>query len=624
MGADELTLRPDTVAARPGGARARRGGLGHRSVRARLMGIVSVGAVLAIVVGAAGLDGVSKVDSARGADLLVTDVQVDLARVHADREALGAAVLEVALQQSTHEDSADGRAEFAAAAAALQVDFAAAAGVGVRGRLESALWGEWPKLAAYVAQGQSLLSDIGSDPIVASPLLDGFDRSSANIAASQARLEAELATASDATEGRAKAATRTARDEIVAIGGLALLLLVILAWGLGRSITRSLRGVGATASAITGGDLDARTTVTGDDEIGTLGVALNDMAESLRGLFARLGDEARRDAFSSQLAEAFEIADTVPDAYAQVAVAMGAISDELPMELLLADSSQANMDQQAVHPYSGAPGCPVATPYACVAVRRGSAAVFESSEALNACPKLRDRPGGACSAVCVPVTFMGRALGVLHTTGPEGNPPNPQQVVKLTALAAQAGSTIGTVRSTETTVRQATTDGLTGLINRRTLENQMRSLVDGGEPFAIAMADLDHFKSVNDTFGHEAGDRALRLFAQVMQAHVRAGDIIGRYGGEEFVLLFPGQTASLARETVERLRSELAAAQSDGRTPRFTASYGLTDSNVGSNADEIMRVVDDALAVAKREGRDRVVAADDAHEHAQHGLTSDA
>jgi diguanylate cyclase (GGDEF)-like protein len=279
------------------------------------------------------------------------------------------------------------------------------------------------------------------------------------------------------------------------------------------------------------------------------------------------------------------------------------------MELLLADSSQSHMGQRAVHPVAGAPGCPVQTPYECVAVRRGSATVFETSDAMNACPKLRGRPGGACSAVCVPVTFMGRALGVLHTTGPDGEPPDAEHVVRLSALAAQAGSTIGTVRSTETTVRQATIDGLTGLINRRTLDNTMHDLFGRSEPFAVAMADLDHFKNINDTYGHEAGDRALRLFSQVVQRYLRAEDVVGRYGGEEFVFLFPGQSDARAVETLERLRAELASAQSDGSTPRFTASFGVSNSSSGATTDEVLRHADEALGEAKRAGRDRIVLA---------------
>ena len=93
--------------------------------------------------------------------------------------------------------------------------------------------------------------------------------------------------------------------------------------------------------------------------------------------------------------------------------------------------SRANLLNVAESRTAGAPGCGVKSPFSCVAVRRGSAVVFDSSEELNSCPHLRGRPGGACSAVCVPVGFMGRSLGVLHTTGPDRAPLDEERVARL-------------------------------------------------------------------------------------------------------------------------------------------------------------------------------------------------
>ena len=161
--------------------------------------------------------------------------------------------------------------------------------------------------------------------------------------------------------------------------------------------------------------------------------------------------QAQRDSFGSKLAEALEMADEVEDAYEVVERAMVETSEATPMELLLSDSSRTSLARVATSTTAGAPGCPVKSPFSCVAVRRGSAVVFESSEALNACPKLRDRPDGPCSAVCVPVSFMGRSLGVLHATGPNGKPLDGEAIAQLTTLAAQAGARIGTVRAFEKT-----------------------------------------------------------------------------------------------------------------------------------------------------------------------------
>jgi diguanylate cyclase (GGDEF)-like protein len=321
-------------------------------------------------------------------------------------------------------------------------------------------------------------------------------------------------------------------------------------------------------------------------------------------LEGEVAQQAERDKFGGQLMEALEMADEETDAYAVVERAMTDVS-QTPMELLLSDSSRANLLRVASNPAVSPPGCPVRSPFSCVAVRRGSAVVFDSSEVLNACPQLRDRAGGPCSAVCVPVSFMGRSLGVLHTTGPLGDPLTHEKVNQLSTLAAQAGARIGTVRAFEKTQLQASTDGLTGLVNRRTAEEELRGMVRSGRLFAVVMADLDHFKQLNDTHGHEAGDRALRLFAQVTQEILRGHDVISRWGGEEFVLVLPELDRFQAVNVLERLRIALAKAH-PGETARFTASFGVTDSNQAGTLEQLVQVADSGLYAAKQAGRDRI------------------
>jgi diguanylate cyclase (GGDEF)-like protein/PAS domain S-box-containing protein len=336
------------------------------------------------------------------------------------------------------------------------------------------------------------------------------------------------------------------------------------------------------------------------------GIVLNarDVTERIQ-LERELMLQTQRDAFGSQLAEALEMADEEDGAYDVIERAMIEISTESPMELLLSDSSRANLERAAQSPSAGAPGCPVSSPYSCVAVRRGQAVEFSSSEALNACPKLRGRPTGPCSAVCVPVSFMGRALGVLHATGPESAAPNTEQLEQLTTLATQAGGRIGTVRAFQKTQLQAATDSLTGLMNRRTFEREVRSWLNAGRPIALAVADLDYFKAINDTYGHEAGDRALRLFAQVCKETLRDADIIGRWGGEEFIFALPQLDRERAVEVLERLRTKLAGAHT-GEHPRFTASYGVTDSTQSTRLEELILIADSGLYQSKHEGRDRI------------------
>jgi diguanylate cyclase (GGDEF)-like protein/PAS domain S-box-containing protein len=335
------------------------------------------------------------------------------------------------------------------------------------------------------------------------------------------------------------------------------------------------------------------------------GIVLNsrDVTERVR-LEQELTRQAQRDNFGSQLVEALEMADEEASAYDVVRRAMVEIDERTPMELLLSDSSRAHLDQTAVHPIAGAPSCPVESPYSCVAVRRGHAVGFETSEALNACPKLRDSEQGACSAVCVPISFMGRSLGVLHATGPDRMPPSKEQVEQLTTLATQAGARIGTVRAFEKTQLQAQTDGLTGLINRRTLETELRGLLRQERPFALALADLDHFKRLNDTHGHEEGDRSLRLFSHVLRQVLRDDDLVARWGGEEFLIALPDANADAAVEVMDRIRAHLAQTL-DGGQVRFTASFGVTDSTAAPSLQELIQLADIGLYLSKASGRDR-------------------
>jgi diguanylate cyclase (GGDEF)-like protein/PAS domain S-box-containing protein len=336
------------------------------------------------------------------------------------------------------------------------------------------------------------------------------------------------------------------------------------------------------------------------------GVVLNarDVTERVT-LERDLAQQAERDKFGGQLVEALEMADDENGAYDVVERAMVDIAPQTPMELLLSDSSRAHLERVATSPSAGAPSCPVQSPFSCAAVRRGSAVVFDSSDELNACPKLRERASGSCSAVCVPVGFMGRALGVLHATGPNGAPPSAEVVEQLTTLATQAGGRIGTVRAFEKTQLQAATDGLTGLANRRTVQTKLRLMIKGRHSFALAIADLDEFKKLNDKFGHEAGDRALRLFAQVCQSVLREGDLVGRWGGEEFAVVMSGLDRSGGASVVERVRARLSESHAGGHPP-FTASFGVTDSRQSDALEELTQIADAALYESKAAGRDRV------------------
>jgi diguanylate cyclase (GGDEF)-like protein len=159
----------------------------------------------------------------------------------------------------------------------------------------------------------------------------------------------------------------------------------------------------------------------------------------------------------------------------------------------------------------------------------------------------------------------------------------------------------------------ASTDHLTGLLNRRAfMENAQtlrKRLAKRGESVAVLMFDLDHFKSVNDRFGHSAGDEVLRLFARVTKASTRLDDIIGRFGGEEFIAIVPGDI-EVAEKIAERVRTafENAGAVIENQPIAATVSIGAASSyDAAMTVDALIAKADAALYRAKHEGRNRVV-----------------
>jgi len=161
---------------------------------------------------------------------------------------------------------------------------------------------------------------------------------------------------------------------------------------------------------------------------------------------------------------------------------------------------------------------------------------------------------------------------------------------------------------------QATTDGLTGVANRRSLdiaiEREIAHTRRDGSPLSLIFVDLDHFKRLNDDYGHQAGDDALRAVAAVIAGNSRSGDFVARYGGEEFAILMPATSQTLATEAAERLRSAIQATPM--QTP-VTASFGVaTISGGGAQGTNLVRAADLALYEAKRRGRNQVAIAGEA------------
>lgn len=168
-------------------------------------------------------------------------------------------------------------------------------------------------------------------------------------------------------------------------------------------------------------------------------------------------------------------------------------------------------------------------------------------------------------------------------------------------------------RRHEQAVLASQTDGLTGLSNRSRVMQLAQAALDsarsGGDSVSLALIDLDHFKSINDRHGHLEGDRVLKAFAHVLRSKLRPDDALGRLGGEEFLLLMRGLSATRAYTVMQRLRRDLQRhwQESGEPTTGVTYSCGITQARPGETLDEALQRADEALYAAKRAGRDRCV-----------------
>lgn len=174
---------------------------------------------------------------------------------------------------------------------------------------------------------------------------------------------------------------------------------------------------------------------------------------------------------------------------------------------------------------------------------------------------------------------------------------------------------LGNLRRQRDALKQlAETDALTGLANRRAalmrLESELLRRRAEGVSFGLIFVDSDHFKQINDSHGHAAGDRVLVAVGESLRTLVRASDTVSRLGGEEFLLILPGAEMDACERLAERVRERiesLALAGGEGASLSCTASLGVVGGDAGETADALLNAADQAMYAAKRAGRNRVV-----------------
>jgi diguanylate cyclase (GGDEF)-like protein/PAS domain S-box-containing protein len=265
----------------------------------------------------------------------------------------------------------------------------------------------------------------------------------------------------------------------------------------------------------------------------------------------------------------------------------------------------------------------VFAPDECWSVRRGQLHKVENPREALRCHHVAEAvPGGY---LCVPLIAQGETLGMFHL---RPGPPPEAQTPALAAIKDQLALTVAedlalalaNLRLRETLRNQAIRDPLTGLFNRRyleeTMERELNRVNRMGLPLGVIMMDLDHFKQYNDAFGHSAGDELLSALGMLLKSHIRGEDIACRYGGEEFLLVLSGASISIALERAESLRLTVKEMHKryQGLKPT-TLSLGVAVfPDHGDTGLQLIQAADAALYRAKKAGRDRVMIAEYAEE----------
>lgn len=250
-------------------------------------------------------------------------------------------------------------------------------------------------------------------------------------------------------------------------------------------------------------------------------------------------------------------------------------------------------------------------------MRRGQCHALRTPGAGPMCKHFECPPKG--SVLCQPLQVFGENLGLLSVQA--GKDPSDAEWARISHLSTMVAENLklalSNIRLREALHEQAIRDPLTRLLNRRyldeTLPRELHRAMREQRKISVAMVDLDHFKEVNDHWGHEAGDAVLVHVAKMFQENLRASDMACRFGGEEFVLVMFGADAHETQERMQliadKLRSSVPDLERQG-LPFTTFSAGIAEAFLhGDSAEKLLRVADHALYAAKAAGRNRILIA---------------
>jgi diguanylate cyclase (GGDEF)-like protein len=352
------------------------------------------------------------------------------------------------------------------------------------------------------------------------------------------------------------------------------------------------------------------------------------LSADLQGSVRELGRRNEEMSLMAQMARALDASVSMDESLRSLAVFSEKLLPGTSGQLYLYRNSRNLLEKAAQW---GAPQDvrEVLEPHDCWGLRLGRLHHAETTHDL--CCTHYSKDNSSAATLCLPLSAQGEVIGLLalepmSKNGEPGAVFERGHIELATALGEQLALALSNAKLKEVLKRQSIVDPLTGLFNRRymdeTLLRELSRAKRKGCPLSFVMIDVDHFKSINDRLGHEAGDAVLRTIASQLKKNVREGDLVCRFGGEEIVILLPECDQQDALVRAEKLRhaiSTLDLSHTGKAIGPITASFGVASyPTSASSVESLIGAADRAMYQAKSSGRNQVIAADVQYSERQH------
>jgi len=486
-----------------------------------------------------------------------------------------------------------------------------------RRALRSRIDDDIAQAGAYAQQTLNARQRVALDTVVGLWRAGAFEGATA--AASARRAEALLGPVVEATDAETERSLATSlitldaanrdyertRTEVIAVLLASLLLGVGMVLWLVRAVVPRTRDYSRFAARVAVGDVGARLAPTGSDELADLGRTLDEMV-------SRQESDRSYQMTQHEFVDALQVTESEDEAHLLLKRHLERSVPRSLVVVLNRNNSDDRLEARTPVPTDSSlsEALQGATPRSCLAVRFGRR--HEQSDEIDPllpCEVCGKAPG---TTTCNPLLVGGEVIGSALLV--RDAPLEPYEDQRLRDSVSQAAPVLANLRNLAIAELRASTDALTGLPNNRSVQATLKRMVAqanrSGRPLSALLLDLDHFKQINDNYGHGRGDEVLAAAAEAMRSAVRESDFVGRYGGEEFLILLPDTDSEGAVRSAEMVRAAVAAVSVPNVDRQVTTSVGVAVlGDDGVDGDTLIRSADRALYAAKSLGRDRVASA---------------